>query len=171
MPDNTNVLLGKAHICLDGSDLGYTTGGTTVRRDQEIVDVMADQVSGPVRKFRSSERFFITTSLLEATLENLRIAYGYPSSNLQNQCLTLGYQNPCFMLEHELVLKGAGPGCGCRTWVFDRVTSIVSSVEYSMSRDTQVQLAVEWEALIDPDTGVFGQVCDGCEFANNQVCA
>lgn len=171
MPDSNNTIVGHASLCVDGVDLGYTSGGITVRRDQEVGEIRADQVAGPIRKYRSSEMYVIATSLLEVTLENLRIVYGYPEATLDSDCLTLGYADPCNMIEHELVVKGVGPGCGCRTWVFDRVVNVASSVEYVMARDAQVTLAVEFEALIDPTTGLFGQVCDGCTFQDSQTCS
>jgi hypothetical protein len=169
MPDAANTLVGAGAICLDGVDIGFTEGGVVVRRDQEINNIMADQVLSPVRKFRTSETFVIATSLLEATLENLRLVYGYPDSQLSGDCLTLGYQNSCFMAEHELVIKGPGPGCGCRTFVFDRVVAIQSSTEYQLSREDKVVLAVEFEALVNDD-GTVGQVCDGCTFADTKTC-
>ena len=107
MPNASNVLIGQATISIDGTDIGYTKGGTTLRRAVTWVEVKADQHPGVVRMGRSEERLTIKTTLLEGTLENLRVALGYPSSSLTNggNTLTLGDNNVCSVEEHEIVAE------------------------------------------------------------------
>jgi hypothetical protein len=108
---------------------------------------------------------------LEVTLSKLQIAFGYPSANLTSATvLVLGYSSSCFLNEKELVVKGPGPGCGCRTFVFDRVTNVQTTVEYQMFRDQATQLAIEFEALKSCPEGIFGYVIDGCDFQEAQSC-
>jgi len=168
-PDN--IIVGGATLCVDGTFFGLTTGGTTIRQESEYGEVIADQFNGVVKKFRSLERFFIATTLLEVTLDKLLVAFGYPTANLTSATsLLLGYNSSCFQNEKELVVKGAGPGCGCRTFVFDRVTNVQTTVEYQMFRDQATQLAVEFEALKSCPDGYFGMVVDGCDFQVAQTC-
>ena len=166
-----NIIVGSSILCCDGICLGLTTGGTTIRLESEFGEVIADQFTGSALKFRSLERFFIATTLLEVTLDQLRIAFGYPAANLVGgTSLCLGYNSVCYQNEKELVVKGPGPGCGCRTWVFDRVTNVQTSVEYQMFRDQATQLAVEFEALKSCPEGSFGKVIDGCDYAASVEC-
>lgn len=170
--NTSNIIVGGAVLCIDGVCMGLTTGGVTIRQESEIGEILADQFNGVALKFRSLERFFVATALLEVTLDKLLIAFGYPSANLTSATvLSLGYNSSCFQNEKELVVKGPGPGCGCRTFVFDRVTNVQTSVEYQMFRDQATQLAVEFEALKACPDGSFGQVVDGCDFQAAQTCA
>ncbi len=169
--DTGNLIAGAATLCYNGVFLGLTTGGTTIRQESEYVETIADQFNGVAAKYRSLERFYIATSLLEVTLERLRIALGYPSANLTSATsLTLGYNSSCYINEGELVVKGPGIGCGCRTFVFDRVTNVQTTVEYQMFRDQYTNLPVEFEALKACPEGTFGVVVDGCDFQNGLAC-
>lgn len=166
-----NVIVGGAVLCLDGTSLGLTSGGVTVRQESEFGEVLADQLNGVAKKFRSLERFFVATSLLEVTLDKLLLAFGYPSANMTSATvLCLGYNSACFLNEKQLVVKGPGPGCGCRTFVFDRVTNVQTTVEYQMFRDQATQLAIEFECLKSCETGFFGCITDGCTFQESLDC-
>lgn len=167
-----NVIVGGAVLCLDGVSLGLTSGGVTVRQESEFGEVLADQINGVAKKFRSLERFYVATNLLESTLDRLLIAFGYPSANMTSATvLCLGYNSSCFLNERQLVVKGPGPGCGCRTFVFDRVMNVQSTVEYQMFRDQATQIAIEFECLKDCTTGLFGCITDGCTFQASLACA
>jgi len=170
MSDPNNIIVGSATLCVDGSDLGLTTGGINIRFERTFVEIAADQVVGIVSRRLESERVFISTMLLENTLENLRIVFGYPTANLTGGTkLCLGYNSSCGLNEHSITVKGKGPGCGCRTFVFDRASS-VSSPEYNMQLTQEVQLAVEFEVFKDVATGEFGCIYDGCTFQDAQDC-
>jgi hypothetical protein len=158
MPNASNVLIGQATISIDGTDIGYTKGGTTLRRAVTWVEVKADQHPGVVRMGRSEERLTIKTTLLEGTLENLRVALGYPSSSLTNggNTLTLGDNNVCSVEEHEIVLTAVAPGCGARIITLGRCVSR-SDLEYVMKRDEETGFEVEFEVLKDNE-GHFGTI-------------
>jgi len=166
-----NIILGAACICIDGVDVGLTTGGVTVRYDREFLDVEADQINGIARKGVQLERMFITTTLLEAALPQLQVAFGLPLANLTSATtLCLGYNNSCYLAEHQVAIFGPGPSCGCRTFTFDRVVSASTSIEYTMSRSQEVQVEVEFEVLKDCNSTCFGIITDGCVFQDAQVC-
>lgn len=169
--DVENIIIGAATVCIDGTDIGLTVGGVNVRFERTFVEVEADQLVGIAKRFLNIERVMVEFAMLEVTLENMRIALGYPASLLTGGTkLCIGYNSSCSLPEHEMVLKGAGPGCGCRTFVLDRVVS-VSSPEYNMQRTQEVQFKVEFEALKDDDSGQFGCIYDGCSFQDAQTCA
>jgi hypothetical protein len=176
MPKNAqNIIAGSADICIDGVDIGLTTGGVNVRFERTFVETEADQILGIAKRFLNMERVFVDATLLEVTLENMRIALGYPSDNLTGGTkLLLGYNSSCSLAEHEMVLRGPAPGCGCRTFVLPRVVS-VSSPEYNMQRTQEIQFQVSFEVLKDdeagPFEGFFGAIYDGCAFQESQTCA
>lgn len=170
MPNRDNIVTGAATICLDGNDLGLTTGGVTVRTERTFVETEADQIMGIAKRSLSMERIYVTTSLLEATLENLRIAFGLPDAYLTGgTVLCLGYNSSCGIMEHAMVIKGPGPSCGCRTFVFDQVISI-SSPEYKMDKGEETKIEVEFEVLKDETTGQFGCIYDGCAYQEGVSC-
>ena len=157
-----NIILGAAQVFIDGVDIGFTKGGTTVRHEPTFVDVMADQAVGVVRKFRSEERLFVTTTLLEVTLEQLRKSFMYPNANLVANTLTLGYNDSCFIDEVAITLIGSGPGsggvCGVRTFTFPKAVTF-GTREYNMTREEETAFEVEFEVL-KSNNGTFGTIVD-----------
>lgn len=55
-------------------NVGYTEGGVNAASPQTIVELRADQVTGPVKAIRSEEGLEIGFSLASVTLENYAIA-------------------------------------------------------------------------------------------------
>lgn len=159
MPDANNIIIGAASVSVNGSDVGYTMGGTTVRYEPEVRDIMADQALGVVRKSRTSERMYVTTTILEITLAQLRLAFMIPTAQLAGSTyLTLGYSDACWVEESSLILTGKSPGCGTRTFTFSKVTTL-NSKEYNMTREEETAFEVEFECLKD-EFGNFGTVVD-----------
>ncbi len=149
MPGNAqNIIQGPATVLLNGNDIGYTNGGVTVRYSPEYNDVMADQAVGTVKKFRTSEKMFVTFNLLEATLDLLRICWGQPTANVSGSYYYLGYNDSCSVAEHTLKLIGKGPSCGPRSFNFYRVVS-VNEGSYMMGRENPTEIEVEFECLKD----------------------
>lgn len=156
--DATNILIGAASVSLNGVDVGFTKGGTTVRYEPEFIDVMADQAVGVVRKARSLERLYVTTTVLEVTLNRIRQAFMQPAANLVGDVLTLGYNGSCWVDEIVVVLVGPSPGCGTRTFTFSKCVAF-GTREYSMKREEETAFQLEFEVLKDAN-GEFGTVED-----------
>lgn len=153
-----NIIIGAAQVKFDGTDVGYTKGGTTFRYEPEFIDVMADQAVGVVRKARSLERAYVKTTLLEVTLSQIRRAFMFPTGNLSGSTLTLGYNNTCWTEETAIVLITVSPSCGTRTWTFARCVAF-GTREYNMTRDEETAFEVEFEILKDSN-GHFGTCVD-----------
>jgi hypothetical protein len=158
-PDN--IIIGAAVVLVNGTDLGYTKNGQTVRYKPEFISVVADQANGTVRKGRSQESMFIKFTLLEVSLEQLRIAMMQPHANLPSPyaVLTLGYNDACFTDEVEIELQGPGPDCGDRTFNFPRCVITDAERMYEMKRDQEVMFEMEFEVLKD-SSGHFGTITD-----------
>jgi hypothetical protein len=153
-----NILIGAAQISLGIVDLGYTKGGVRLRYEPTFVEVEADQAVGVVKRGRANERFYIVTTLIELTLENLRIAFMLPSASLSGSTLTLGYNNSCWVDEHTLTLVGEAPECATRTVTITRAITF-NNKEYNMQRDEESGIEVEFECLKDVN-GEFGTIVD-----------
>ena len=156
--DADNIIVGAANISIDGSDVGFTKGGTTVQYEPEFLDIFADQAVGVVQKTRTAERLFVVTTLLEVTLERIRQAFMPPSQNLSGQTLTLKYNNTCWVDELSIVLTGSSPGCGTRTFTFGKCIAM-GTQKYIMSREEETAFELELEVLKDAN-GQFGTIVD-----------
>jgi len=153
-----NIVVGAAVVSIEGTDVGYTKGGVTIRYEPEYIDVMADQAVGVVRKARSLERLYIVTTLLEITLENLRKAFMLPVASLAGSTLTLGYNDACWVDDVILTIVGKGPTCGTRTYTFDKCVTF-GTRELAMKREEEQAFEISFEALKD-SSGNFGKVVD-----------
>lgn len=144
--NSSNIVVGAATITVNGTDVGYTRDGVQIRHASDFTDIMADQANGVVKKFRNAERMFIKFTMLEITLENLKLACMQPDQNLSGSTLTFGYNDACWVAENNIVIVGKGPSCGTRTW---NATKCVITGERSIEqkRDEPQVLEVEFEVL------------------------
>lgn len=159
MGDSNNILIGAATVSVGGSDVGFTSGGTTVRYEPEVRDIMADQALGVVRKVRTAERLYVVTTFLESTLANLRRAFMVPAANLVGSTLTLGYHQASFVDELAIILVGSAPGNGTRTFTFSKCVSL-NSKEIALSREEETAYEVEFEVLKTGTPLRFGTIVD-----------
>ncbi len=160
MGDSNKIIVGSAAISLDGTDLGFTTGGVVMRDQKDFLDIEADQNAGIVKKHVTMERQFVQTTLLQATLENLRKAMMEPASNSTGSALNFGSASPAVQ-EHTLTLTGKGPDGNTRTWVWTRAIPHNDEVEHNVGmRDQVSSLPLSFECLKDDGTGQFGYVVD-----------
>lgn len=156
--DADNIIVGAAEVQIDGTDVGFTKGGVTVRDEPEFIQIMADQVAGVVRVARTLDRMFVVTTILEVTLAQIKRAFMLPSVNLSGSTLTLGYNDACWVEEVSIVLVGVSPGCGTRTWTLPKCVTFGTS-EYNMAREEETAFEIEFEILKD-SSGIFGTIID-----------
>lgn len=149
-----NITIGAAVIEIDGTDIGFTQGGSTIEYAREMLKVMADQKVGVVKMGRTSETANVKFALLEVSLEQMRIAMMQPALNLSGSTLNVGYSDSCFTDEHEIILTGPAPECGVRTFTINRGVAD-GTVNYEMKRDTPTTLAMQFECLKDDDGFLF----------------
>ena len=84
VPCTTDALIvGTFNIALRQSgasgayhDLGSTTGGVTITQTNTYTEVENDQSPNLQTKYRISERFTVSVTLREVTLDKLRAIYG-----------------------------------------------------------------------------------------------
>lgn len=163
MPDQNNIIVGGATISVDGSDLGFTSGGVSWRHANDFFDVEADQLAGVARKAITFQRMFVTTILLEATLLNLRQAMGEPASQLfgAGTALALGQASPV-VTEHTIVIRGNSPsGTTQRTLTLTRCVAVEEMEHVAGARDAASVVPIGFECMKDPAAGnTFGFITD-----------
>ena len=159
--DPDKIIIGPAQLSIDGTNVGYTSGGVTLRKSEDYIDIEADQLKGVARKEITSERMFLNTTLLESTLENLRLAMAEATSQTwSGSALGFGSANPV-VVEHTLTVTGKGVDGKNRTYTFYRAVK-VDEVEHMIgARDQVSQIPIGFELLKDPDQGnKFGLVSE-----------
>lgn len=160
-----NVAIGAASVCVNGSDIGYTTGGVKLQYQPTFVEVRADQSGGVIRRFKQEERLFVEFELIEITLQRIAEIFGYPNSNLFTgsgtgigDCLYIGYASGCSIEEVEMVILSPAPNCCTREWTFPVAIS-VSEAQLNFQRDQEQRISARFEILKQSD-GTFGKVCE-----------
>lgn len=160
MANQENIIVGSASLKVNGVDVGFTQGGITLRKSNEYVDVDADQLAGVARKVPTFERMFVTTTLLEATRDNMQNVMNEPDSNKSGSHFSFGSGDPVTR-EFELTVTGDGPDGGTRTYTFYRAISVDDIEHLIGSREAPSVIPVGFELLKDPDNGNrFGTFVD-----------
>lgn len=175
---NECLVVGTYSVCINGYDLGSTTGGLTLTRNAEFVDVRNDQSCSRQFRYLKQQDWMFKTTLQCVTLDKLRLIYGMgtvytdPAGNIQPSMPTPNIlniaenQGDCGIgstEEHEVVICGPGPGCGCRLIKMNRVLITPETLEYTITKDNPVQLEVEFTVLADCETGIIISLEDNCE--------
>lgn len=159
------LVVGTYNICIDGYDFGSTTGGVTVSRSAEYVDVRNDQSCTRQARYLQQQDWTFSTTLQSVTLDKLRLIYGLPESALVGDTLTISEEeNACvFPIPFPVEICGPGPGCGCRIMSFPSVVATPESLEYTITKENPVQLEVEFTILADcTQNGLIGTWTDDC---------
>ncbi|QIQ62921.1 major tail protein [Streptomyces phage Moab] len=149
---------------LDGSTdwrhAGFTTEGLEVSYEPDYGDVEVDQLLDSAKLFKQSMRVTINTTLAEAALENLLIAWGQQSATLTSTSSTteLGIAAGALgdePVERALVAVGPGPKTAAgakreRLYHARRVLS-VESTAHSVKRNEATVFPVAFRLLPDPN--------------------
>ncbi len=155
---------GSASTALDGSadwrHAGFTTEGLEVSYEPDYGDVEVDQLLDSAKLFKQSMRVTINTTLAEAALENLLVAWGQQSATLTSNASTteLGIAAGALgdePVERALVAVGPGPKTAAgakreRLYHARRVLSVESSA-HSVRRNEATVFPVAFRLLPDPN--------------------
>ena len=69
--------------------MGYTSEGIEVSYEPDFGEVMVDQLLDAAKLFKQGMRVSVNTTLSEATLENLLVAWGQQTNTLNSTTLTI----------------------------------------------------------------------------------
>lgn len=169
-----NIIIGPARLLageygcedLDLVDLGGTTGGVTVSMSRTFYDVEADQAIGILKRQETGRTMKVSTTLLEATLSNLALAWGYGADAVTvdevSGKTTFNIGNVTEIPYKRLRFIGPGPEGQERTYDVHKVAS-VGDGSHDLRKESETGIPVEFEVLYDasqtgPDK--FGKVVD-----------
>ena len=130
----SNIIAGPCtSFTVDASAVGGTSGGVKTTRKMTFTDLEVDQIVGVLKKALSKDELTVKTTLSEATLNNLQIAWGVTAAPVvattpASTTLNVGVEKS--PVEHTLTFIGpCPPGSGTyttRTVTFHRAISGVN---------------------------------------------
>jgi hypothetical protein len=142
------------------TDVGATRDGVEIIVERDYHDTQVDQILATIAKTETNRKITIKTNLLEATLANLAIAWGYPPGAVSSGTFSLGI--PSATEEKKIEFVGKAPNGATRTATFWRCVAVsAGGVKYV--KDGEVVIPVEFEVLYDPSATAgqeFGKIVD-----------
>jgi hypothetical protein len=145
----------------DWRHAGFTTEGLEISYEPDFGDVEVDQLLDSAKLFKQSMRVTINTTLAEASLENLLVAWGQSATSLTTSGGTedtLGIAAGALgdePVERSLVAVGPGPRAAAgakreRIYHARRVLSVEASA-HSVRRNEATVFPVAFRLLPDPN--------------------
>jgi hypothetical protein len=176
------VKVGASNITMTNSDfdslndIGATQGGVEISWEPDMVDIEIDQYGDAAKVIQSKVKVMLKTTLAEATLNNLAIAWSYDRTDngddikvnndgANTKTFMFGSQS-VYPYEYALQIVGNAPGSTAsvtktRKFNTKRAVSFESSM-ISMKRAEATMFAVSFRVLPNPaDTGYeYGKIID-----------
>ena len=176
------VKVGASNITMTNSDfdslndIGATQGGVEISWEPDMVDIEIDQYGDAAKVIQSKVKVMLKTTLAEATLNNLAIAWSYDRTDngddikvnndgANTKTFLFGSQS-VYPYEYAIQIVGNAPGSTAsvtktRKFNTKRAVSFESSM-ISMKRAEATMFAVSFRVLPNPaDTGYeYGKIID-----------
>jgi hypothetical protein len=144
----------------DWRHAGFTTEGLEISYEPDFGDVEVDQLLDSAKLFKQSMKVTVNTTLAEASLENLLVAWGQSATTLASSGTesTLGIAAGSLgdePVERSLVAVGPGPRAADgakreRIYHARRVLSVEASA-HSVKRNEATVFPVAFRLLPDPN--------------------
>jgi hypothetical protein len=140
-------------------NLGYTTDGVEVSNEPDYGEVPVDQLLDSARIFKQGMRMTVNTTLAEASLENLLVAWGLPSSAQSGSTVTVsGGALGDDPVERSIAFVGVAPKTAAgakqeRVYYLRRALQ-VETTAFSLSRADATTFPVSFRLL--PEATVSG---------------
>jgi len=177
----SNIIVGEGTISMstDGVtfvDLGATQDGAELAWEPDMVDIEVDQYGDAAKVIQSKVKVMLKTTLAEATLNNLAIAWSYDQDDdgadvlvnndgADTKTFMFGVQN-VYPYEKAVQIVGNAPGSGAattRTRKFNTKRAIsFESSSIAMKRAEATTFAVSFRILpVSADTSYeYGKIID-----------
>lgn len=176
------VRVGSSNTAMTGSDfdalpsVGGTQGGVEITWEPDMVDIEVDQYGDAAKVIQSKVKVMLKTTMAEATLNNLAVAWSYDSTTdgadiLSNndgantRTFMFGVQN-VYPFEKAIQIEGNAPGSTASTtktrkFRTKRAISMESST-ISMKRAEATVFAVSFRILpVSSDVNYeYGKIID-----------
>lgn len=176
------VKVGTSNTSMTNSDfdsltsVGGTQGGVEISWEPDMVDIEVDQYGDAAKVIQSKVKVMVKTTLAEATLNNLAVAWSYDNANdgadvlvnndgANTKTFMFGVQN-VYPYEKAVQIVGNAPGSDAATtktrkFNTKRAISMESST-ISMKRAEATVFAVSFRILpVSADVGYeYGKIID-----------
>jgi len=176
------VRVGTSNTSMTNSDfdsltsVGGTQGGVEISWEPDMVDIEVDQYGDAAKVIQSKVKVMVKTTLAEATLNNLAVAWSYDNANdgadvlvnndgANTKTFMFGVQN-VYPYEKAIQIVGNAPGSDAATtktrkFNTKRAISMESST-ISMKRAEATVFAVSFRILpVSADVGYeYGKIID-----------
>jgi hypothetical protein len=175
------VKIGASNTTMTNSDfdsltsVGGTQGGVEISWEPDMVDIEVDQYGDAAKVIQSKVKVMVKTTLAEATLNNLALAWSYDSTGANDvvanndgantKTFLFGVQN-VYPYEKAIQILGNAPGSDAATtktrkFNTKRAISMESST-ISMKRAEATVFAVSFRILpVSSDVGYeYGKIID-----------
>lgn len=176
------VRVGNSNTTMTGTDfdalasVGATQGGVEISWEPDMVDIEVDQYGDAAKVIQSKVKVMLKTTMAEATLNNLAVAWSYDSTTdgddiksntdgANTRTFLFGVQN-VYPFEKAIQIEGNAPGSGAsvtktRKFRTKRAISMESST-ISMKRAEATVFAVSFRILpVSSDVNYeYGKIVD-----------
>ena len=138
-----NVLVGIGVLKIDGTSVGFTSGGVNLGVSTDRVDKEVDQSFAPIGIMKVREQFNVVTNLAEVTLENLKLVWEQTGTittdaggggNPPSRSLKWGQNEN--VIQHTLEFRGKSPEG------YDRIFSVFKAVVFEVGETPHVRDAI-----------------------------
>lgn len=140
--------------------VGATVDGVEIAYEPDYVDIVVDQLKDAAIIFQNGFRVTVRTQLAEATLENLKLAWGMRDSDLSGGQLNINVP-PDEPVERKLLVVGRNPQDFERKYFARRAVSVETS-SHTLRRAEATLFPVAFRLLADPaySVGAYGYIID-----------
>jgi hypothetical protein len=128
--------------------VGATVDGVEIAYEPDYTDIVVDQLKDAAIIFQNGFRVTVRTQLAEATLANLKMAWGMPDSALTSNKLSIGVP-PDEPTERKLLVIGRNPQDFERRYFARRAVAVDTS-SHMLRRAEATLFPVAFRLLGDP---------------------
>lgn len=150
MGNPVNILVGAGSVEVNDSDIGFTTGGVTLRLIRNMWHRPNVDGLGYSESVKLNETFMVATQLTEATINNLIRAWDLQVSDLQEA----GYTSYRFgghsdVSVHSVTFKGQAPGVNKKREVSFYKCSAIEFGELQHSKEQETVIPIVLQVFAD----------------------
>ncbi|HOF86846.1 MAG TPA: IPT/TIG domain-containing protein [Armatimonadota bacterium] len=142
-----NLLQGSARaVFIDGRPVGFTDAPVKLAHDVALSEAEVEQEVGAVKLFKQQERWRMSLSLAEVSLENLCTVFDGAEVVEAGAVRTLALGGTAAVREHSLLVLGPGPNGGQRDFFVYRAV-IDGREPLTIARETPQRLPLSFRLL------------------------
>jgi hypothetical protein len=148
----SSIIIGPCQsFKVDDTDVGSTQGGVSLNNSDKFRNISVDQIIGTIKKARTDRTIQVVTTLVETTLENLKLAWNLESTITTDGTTgakTLGIGIDTALTEHTLEFIGPGVDGQTRTFHVNRAVGYASG-NMQIRKDQEAVVKVTFDCLPD----------------------